>query len=194
LTGWHSHNEERLEHGVAALSLVEYLGSGHFVEATSENWESEFLQMAAYVLLTVFLRQRGSSESKSFSGDEAVDRDPRRDRDKPDAPYPVRRGGWLLLLYEWSLSLAFFLMFLLAFVGHVAGGLQLENDERALDGLAPVTLSDFLSSAEFWFQSLQNWQSEFLAVAAIVVLSIWLRQRGSPESKPVSAPHAQTGE
>jgi hypothetical protein len=85
-------------------------------------------------------------------------------------------------------------MFLLAFVGHVAGGLQLENDERALDGLAPVTLTDFLLSAEFWFQSLQNWQSEFLAVAAIVVLSIWLRQRGSPESKPVSAPHGQTGE
>jgi hypothetical protein len=146
------------------------------------------------VLLTVFLRQRGSSESKSFSGDEAVDRDPRRDRDKPGAPYPVRRGGWLLVLYEWSLSLAFFFMFLLAFVWHVAGGFRLENDERALDGLAQVTLTDFLSSAEFWFQSLQNWQSEFLAVAAIVVLSIWLRQRGSPESKPVSAPHEQTGE
>jgi hypothetical protein len=194
LTGWRSYNEERLQHGAAALSLGEYLGSGHFVEATSENWESEFLQMAAYVLLTVFLRQRGSSESKSFSGDEAVDRDPRRDRDNPDAPYPVRRGGWLLMLYEWSLSLAFFILFLLAFVWHVAGGFRLENDERALDGLAPVSLTDFLSSAEFWFQSLQNWQSEFLAVAAIVLLSIWLRQRGSPESKPVSAPHAQTGE
>jgi hypothetical protein len=194
LTGWHSHSEERLEHGAAALSLLEYLDSGHFVEATSENWESEFLQTEAYVLLTVFLRQRGSSESKSFSGDEAVDRDPRRDRDKPDAPYPVRRGGWLLVLYEWSLSLAFFVMFLLAFAWHVAGGFRLENEERALDGLAPVSLTDFLSSAEFWFQSLQNWQSEFLAVAAVVLLSIWLRQRGSPESKPVSAPHVQTGE
>ncbi len=194
LTGWHSHNEDRLEHGAPALSLVQYLGSGHFGEATSENWESEFLQMAAYVLLTVFLRQRGSAESKSFSSDEAVDRDPRRDRDKPDAPYPVRRGGWLLRLYEWSLTLAFLTMFLLAFAWHVAGGLRLENDERALDGRAPMSLSDFLSSADFWFQSLQNWQSEFLAVASMVLLSIWLRQRGSPESKPVSAPHAQTGE
>jgi len=194
LTGWNSHNEERLQSGAAALSLGEYLSSGHFAEATSENWESEFLQMAAYVLLTVFLRQRGSAESKSFSGEEAVDRDPRRDRNKPDVPYPVRRGGWLLALYEWSLSLAFFIMFLLAFAWHVAGGLRLENDERALDGLAPTSLSDFLSSAEFWFQSLQNWQSEFLAVAAIVLLSIWLRQRGSPEPNPVSAPHAQTGE
>jgi hypothetical protein len=99
-----------------------------------------------------------------------------------------------LVLYEWSLSLVFFIMFALAFAWHVAGGFRLENEERALDGLAPVTLSDFLSSAEFWFQSLQNWQSEFLAVASIVLLSIWLRQRGSPESKPVSAPHAQTGE
>jgi hypothetical protein len=194
LTGWRSHNGDRLEHGAPALSLADYLGSGHFGEATSENWESEFLQMAAYVLLTVFLRQRGSAESKSFTDDEAVDRDPRRDRDRADAPYPVRRGGWLLTLYEWSLSLVFLVLFLLAFAWHVAGGLRLENDERALDQLAPISLSDFLSSADFWFQSLQNWQSEFLAVAAIVLLSIWLRQRGSPESKPVSAPHEQTGE
>jgi len=194
ITGWDSHNQERLEQGAVALSLPSYLASGHFGEATSENWESEFLQMAAYVLFTVFLRQKGSAESKSLSGEEAVDRDPRLDRDKRDAPYPVRRGGWLLRLYEWSLSLAFFILFLAAFVWHMVGGYQLENDERALDGLPPIRFGEFVSSSEFWFQSLQNWQSEFLAVGAIVVLSIWLRQRGSPESKPVSAPHAQTGE
>ena len=194
ITGWHSHNQERLEQGAPALSLQSYLTSGHFGEATSENWESEFLQMAVYVLFTVFLRQKGSAESKALSGEEAVDRDPRLDRDKRDAPFPVRRGGWLLTLYEWSLSLAFFVLFLVAFIWHMAGGYKLENDERALDGLPPVTFGEFISSSEFWFQSLQNWQSEFLAVGAIVVLSIWLRQRGSPESKPVSAPHAQTGE
>ena len=194
LTGWQSHNEERLQQGAEALSLPSYLSSGHFGEATSENWESEFLQMAVYVLFTVFLRQKGSAESKSFSGEEAVDRDPRLDRNKRSAPYPVRRGGWLLRLYEWSLSLAFFILFLVAFVWHMAGGYRLENDERTLDGLPPITFGEFISSAEFWFQSLQNWQSEFLAVGAIVVLSIWLRQRGSPESKPVSAPHDQTGE
>jgi len=194
ITGWHSHNQERLQQGAAVLSLASYLGSGHFAEATSENWESEFLQMAAYVLFTVFLRQKGSAESKSLSGEEPVDRDPRLDRDKRDVPFPVRRGGWLLRLYEWSLSLAFFVLFLVAFVWHMAGGYKLENDERTLDGLAPITFGEFISSAEFWFQSLQNWQSEFLAVGAIVLLSIWLRQRGSPESKPVSAPHAQTGE
>ncbi len=91
-------------------------------------------------------------------------------------------------------SITFFLLFLVAFVWHMAGGYRLENDERLLDGLPPVTFGEFIFSAEFWFQSLQNWQSEFLAVGAIVLLSIWLRQRGSPESKPVSAPHAQTGE
>lgn len=194
LTGWHSHNQDRLQQGAVALSLPSYLTSGHFGEATSENWESEFLQMAAYVLFTVFLRQKGSAESKPLSGEEPVDRDPRLDRGKPDVPFPVRRGGWLLRLYEWSLSLAFFGLFLVAFVWHMTGGYKLENDERTLDGLSPMTFGEFISSADFWFQSLQNWQSEFLAVGAIVVLSIWLRQRGSPESKPVSAPHAQTGE
>jgi Domain of unknown function (DUF6766) len=194
LTGWQSHHEERHRAGASKLSLTQYLSSGHFGEATSENWESEFLQMAAYVLLTVFLRQKGSAESKAFSGDEPVDRDPRLDRNKPDAPLPVRRGGLLLKVYEYSLTLAFLVLFLMAFAWHVIGGLRLENDERALGGLPPISFSEFLSSSEFWFQSLQNWQSEFLAVGAIVLLSIWLRQRGSPESKPVSAPHGQTGE
>jgi hypothetical protein len=194
LTGWQSHSEERARAGAPELSLPQYLVSGHFAEATSENWESEFLQMAAYVLLTVFLHQKGSAESKSLSGKEPVDRDPRLDRNKPSVPYPVRRGGLLLKVYEYSLSLAFFVLFLLAFTWHIVGGLKLENDERTLDGLAPIGFCEFLSSSEFWFQSLQNWQSEFLAVGAIVLLSIWLRQRGSPESKPVSAPHEQTGE
>jgi hypothetical protein len=194
LTGWHSDNQERREEGAAVRSLASYLGSGHFAEATSENWESEFLQMAAYVWLTVFLRQKGSAESKSLSGTEKVDRDPRLDRDKPGVPYPVRKGGWLLRFYERSLSLAFLVLFFLAFAWHAFGGHVLENEQRAQKGLAPITIWEFVSSSEFWFQSLQNWQSEFLAVGAIVVLSIWLRQRGSPESKPVSAPHAETGE
>jgi hypothetical protein len=107
LTGWQSHNEDRNRAGAPELSLPQYLSSGHFAEATSENWESEFLQMAAYVLLTVFLRQKGSAESKSFSGNEPVDRDPRLDRNKPGVPFPVRRGGLMLLLYEYSLTVAF---------------------------------------------------------------------------------------
>jgi hypothetical protein len=116
MKSWLRHNS--LSVTVLSIFLVLLVGQcGHFGEATSEKGESEFRQMAASVLLTAFLRQRGSAESKSFSDDEAVDRDPRRDRDKPDAPYPIRRGGWLLTLYEWSLSVAFFIMFLVALLG-----------------------------------------------------------------------------
>ncbi|HET6222298.1 MAG TPA: DUF6766 family protein [Dongiaceae bacterium] len=192
LAGWLSSGEEIVRHGGGPQPFLAYLASGHFIEATAENLESEFLQMAAYVFLTVWLRQRGSAESKSLA-EEEVDRDPRLDCAKPDAPWPVRRGGWPLRLYENSLSLAFFALFAASFMWHVYGGLLLENQERRLHGEPTIGWSNELSSADFWFESLQNWQSEFFAVGCLVVLSIWLRQRGSPESKPVSAPHGRTG-
>lgn len=195
LTGERQFNEERELHGEPPLPLSVYLGSGHFLEATAENWESEFLQMAAYVFLTVWLFQRGSAESKSPDEPEEVDRDPRLADGKrlADAPWPVKRGGWVLRVYEHSLSLAFLLLFLLAFAAHAWGGLRLHNDEALAHGQAPQTLAHYLASSQFWFESLQNWQSEFLAILGMVVLSIFLRERGSPESKPVDAPHARTG-
>ena len=189
------HNDERRQHGESPLSMAEYLRSGHFWEATAENWESEFLQMAAYVLLTVALFQKGSSESKDPGRKEAVDRDPRgaRGRARAEAPWPVRRGGWILKLYEHSLSLAFLALFLVSFWIHAAGGARAHNAEELLHGGTALTVSEYLATSQFWFESFQNWQSEFLSLVAMVVLSIWLRQRGSPESKPVDAPHAQTG-
>ena len=195
LAGQHELNAERLEHGNVPLALPEYLRTGHFVEATAENWESEFLQMAAYVLLTVVLFQRGSSESKKPGGNDAVDRDPRQARGQrlADAPGPVRRGGWVLRLYEHSLSIAFLLLFLVSFVGHAIGGARAESEEQLAHGEPPVGILDYIQSSRFWFESFQNWQSEFLAIAAMVLLSIHLRERGSPESKPVDAPHSQTG-
>jgi hypothetical protein len=195
LAGRHELNAERIEHGIAPLALPEYLRTGHFVEATTENWESEFLQMAAYVLLTVVLFQKGSSESKKPGGNEAVDRDPRQARGRrlADAPGPVRRGGWALRLYEHSLSIAFLLLFLVSFVAHAIGGARAESEEQLAHGQPPVEILDYVQSARFWFESFQNWQSEFLAIAAMVLLSIHLRERGSPESKPVDAPHSQTG-
>lgn len=193
LTGWHSHNEERLQQGAEALSLPSYLSSGHFGEATSENWESEFLQMAAYVLFTVFLFQKGSAESKDPDKKEPVDRKP--DPHRKDAPGPVRRGGLALLLYRNSLSIALLLLFLLSFVLHAIGGARRYNDEQLAHAQNDVvTAFEYVTTSSFWFESLQNWQSEFLAVLAIVVLSIFLRQHGSPESKPVDAPHTETGE
>jgi len=194
-TGALQSNEERRSHGARELSLGEYLRSGHFWEATGENWESEFLQMAAYVLLTVGLYQKGSSESKKIDEPEAVDRDPRkvRGRHLDEAPGPVRRGGWVLAIYEHSLSIAFLLLFLLSFGIHAVGGAHAHNAEEALHGGAPQSVLEYMGTSTFWFESLQNWQSEFLALFSMVVLSIFLRQRGSPESKPVDAPHSQTG-
>jgi hypothetical protein len=181
------------DHGDRPPAYGEYLTSGGFVEATFENWESEFLQMAAYVMFTVRLRQKGSAESKKLEGREEVDADPRLVRDRENAPWPVRRGGFVLTLYEHSLGIAFALLFLLSFVAHALGGAADYSKERLLHGGTPVSMLQYLGTSRFWFESFQNWQSEFLAVGSIVVLSIFLRQRGSPESKPVAAPHSQTG-
>jgi len=193
LVGHEQHNEEQRQHGQPTISLVEYLKSSEFVEATTENWESEFLQMGAYVVLTSFLFQRGSSESKKIGETEPVDRDPRKSQSKRNVPWPVRRGGWVLRLYANSLSLAFLCLFLTSFILHAISGARARNDEALLHGEPGISTLQYLHSAQFWFESFQNWQSEFLAIAAMVVLSIFLRQQGSPESKPVDAPHAQTG-
>lgn len=192
-TGMLEENDERVQHDEAPISYVEYLGTGGFLEATMENWESEFLQMGVYVLFTVFLFQKGSSESKPLDNDDPVNRDPRKAKHKRDAPGPVRKGGGVLRLYENSLSLAFIALFAISFVLHALGGTRDYNEERASHGEAPISLADYLTGSRFWFESFQNWQSEFLAIWAMVVLSIFLRQRGSPESKPVDAPHSQTG-
>jgi hypothetical protein len=191
--GHHEYNQERRDHGEATVTTAQYLSSGHFIEATAENWESEFLQMAAYVLLTVRLFQKGSSESKKLDEPEPVDRDPRLSRHKKDVPGPVRKGGVILVLYENSLALAFGVMFLLSIGLHAVGGSLLHNEELRQHGQPPESLWEYVSGSTFWFESFQNWQSEFLALLAMVLLSIALRQRGSPESKPVDAPHSQTG-
>lgn len=192
VAGWLDHNNDLQEHGAAAVSITSYAASGDFLEVTTENWESEFLQMFIYVVFTVFLYQRGSSESKPLDKPSEVDEDPRLHRDRADAPAPVRRGGWMLRLYEHSLSLAFLGLFLASFVLHAIGGQAAYNEEQQQHRGETLSLAQYFTSSRFWFESLQNWQSEFLAIGAMVVLSIYLRQRGSPESKPVAAPHAET--
>ena len=193
LTGWRSEVADATQHGQAAVSFWTYLTTSHFYEATFENWESEFLQMGAFVLLTVYLVQRGSGESKQET-DDPRDEDPRRHRDDPDAPWPVRRGGAWLYLYERSLLIAFAVLFSASFVGHAIAGAHEYTAEQHEHGQPGVGAWQFVRSAEFWFQSFQNWQSEFLAVGTIVVLTVFLRQRGSAESKPVHAPHHTTGD
>jgi hypothetical protein len=193
LTGHHAFNAGQADHGEPAVSLGTYLGDGHFWEALFENWESEFLQMAAYILLTIYLVQRGSSESKDPDEHPPVDDDPREADLREPVPWPVRRGRVWLVLYENSLLIAFIVLFLLSILGHALAGTAEFNSELEQHGQATVSVWGYVSSSQFWYESFQNWQSEFLAVFAIVTLSIWLRQRGSPESKPVAASHASTG-
>jgi hypothetical protein len=193
IAGHREYNDEQLEHGQPETTYREYLGSAHFWEATTENWESEFFQIFFYVVLTAFLFQKGSAESKKLDEPEPVDRDPRASRDRPDAPWPVRRGGLVLTLYEHSLSLAFLLLFLVAISLHAVSGASDYNQEQAEHGQPPVSALQYVGTSRFWFESFQNWQSEFLSIALVVVLSIFLRQRGSPESKPVDSPHSETG-
>ena len=194
LTGVQTYNAEQAEHGDDVVSLLGYLGTGEFAEATFENWESEFLQMGMYVVLTVYLFQRGSSESKPPEGGADQDEDPREHADDPAAPWPVRRGGWVLKAYEHSLAGLFFALFLGSWLLHAVGGARAYSEEELAHGGSPVTVAEYVTTSQFWFESFQNWQSEFLAVAAIVGASVYLRERGSPESKPVAAPHDDTGD
>ena len=189
ITGFKVYNEELQEMNLAPLTMGEYLRSGHFIEATFENWESEFLQMGLYVLLTIGLRQKGSSESKKLYEKEEVDREP---QPKKDAPWPVQEGGMFLKIYKNSLTIAFFILFFITFYLHALGGAEVYNIEQQDQGKETVTTLGYMATSQFWFESFQNWQSEFLSIVSIVVLSIFLRQKGSPESKPVDAPNSET--
>jgi hypothetical protein len=192
-TGFAEYNAEQQAHGRPVVTLNAYLTTGHPWEALFENWESEFLQMAVFVLLTTFLIQKGSPESRRPGAKELADADPRDFAHDPEAPWPVRRGGWILRLYEHSLGLAFILLFLLSWTGHALGGFSEYASDQALHHEAHPTFTDYVTSSRFWFESFQNWQSEFLAIASMVWLAVYLRQRWSPESKPVHAPHSETG-
>lgn len=194
VTGWQNYNEGQQEHGAPAVSLTDYLATPSFGEAIFENWESEFLQMGAYVVLTVMLVQRGSSESKDPDKAEPVDEDPKSKSKDPHAPWPVRQGGLALALYENSLAIALFALFFASFALHVVNGAADYSADQIAHGAKAVTVADYLTSSRLWFESFQNWQSEFLSVGALIVLSIFLRQKGSPESKPVAASHTSTGE
>ena len=186
--GFRVDQADRLEHHKKLVSPLDYLGSGAFVSSLLENWEIEFLQIAVFVVLTVFLRQKGSSESRPFV-------------DPPDetyplqaSPWPVRRGGVWLQLYEHSLSVALFALFGVCFVGHLFASWRHHHQDLVRHGQVGPTLAEHLTSSEFWFESLQNWQSEFVSITALVLLSIYLREKDSSQSKDVAAPHSHTGE
>jgi hypothetical protein len=191
ITGLEEHNDETVELGGHSLSMSQYLISGHFLQSTFENWESEFLQMALFLIMSMFLYQKGSSESKDPDKQEDVDREPNPRRKK--VPWPVKKGGIILAIYKHSLCYAFTLLFLLSFILHWYGSLKDYNEQQILKNKPTETAMNYLSNSRLWFESFQNWQSEFLSIFAIVFLSIFLREKGSPQSKPVDAPDSQTG-
>jgi hypothetical protein len=150
--------------------------------------------MGLFVVLTAMLYQRGSSESKHIEEPEPSDADPRASRDAPDAPWPVRAGGAALAIYRHSLSLALFALFGVSFVLHAIGGAREFSEEQLAHGGRPVTTLQYAVSSRFWFESFQNWQSEFMSVAVLVLLTVWLREQGSAQSKPVAASMRATGQ
>jgi len=192
LTGWQVALEDAARHGQPAIDLGGYAASPQFIATVFENWESEFLQMAAYVVLTAMLVQRGSAESKD--PDEGPrDRDLDAKAHDQQAPAILRRGTFWRALYSRSLGIVLGLLFLLSFVLHWVASARAAAEEALEHGDTAQTILAYLGDAQLWFESFQNWQSEFLSTAVLVVLSIFLRQRESPESKPVAAPHRQTG-
>ena len=158
LAGWFSFNHDQKDHQQPAISYAAYLKSGHFFEAIFENWESEFLQMGMYVVLTAYLVQKGSSESKPIDRPSPQDADPYDSQDHADAPWPVRHGGWILKIYQNSLSGMFFILFLGSLALHAVGGAKAYSADQVAHGGTPVTFWEYLGTSQFWFESMQNWQ------------------------------------
>jgi hypothetical protein len=192
LTGWRVENEELLRHGEQPIGAIAFLGDPQFLSTLFENWESEFLQMAVFVVLTAMLFQKGSAESED---PEEGWRDGRLShiRGTDESPTSLRKGPAIRWLYAHSLGIVLALLFVASFLLHWIFSAKLAAEEAAMHGDTAQSLWQFLASPQLWFESFQNWQSEFMSTAVLVVLSIWLRQMNSPESKRVTAPHSKTG-
>lgn len=192
LAGWRVDLQNALRHGENGASLWAYVASPQFLSSVFENWESEFLQMAAYVVLTAILIQRGSSESRDPDAP-ARDADLKGASRQPGAPSVLRWGAFARAVYSRSLGLALGLLFVLSFVIHWTQSARVAAEEALAHGEAPISTLAYLVDPQLWFESFQNWQSEFLSTAVLVVLSIFLRHKGSPESKPAGAANSETG-
>ena len=188
-------NQQQLSSGMEPVGLGRYLTSASFAADVSENWQSEYLQFFLYILLTVWLVQKGSPESKK-PGEQGLDSDEEQKVGAyatEDSPAWARRRGFRLALLSNSLGLVMGLIFVASWLTQSIAGAAAYNEEQLRDLQAPVTWAQYLAEPDFWNRTLQNWQSELLAVASMVILSIYLRQRGSPESKPFGSPHDATG-
>ena len=192
--GLHNYNAELAEHGDPAISWWHYLVSPDFGGAVMENWQSEFLQFSLFIAATIWLLQKGSNESKPLS-DAGLESD---ERQRVGRHTPAGGPGWAKAddlrtrIYENSLLIVMTAIFFATWFGQSLNNWRVFNEEQAAHDASPVSWGRYLLDPDFWEKTLQNWQSEFLAVGTLVVFSIYLRQRGSPESKPVGAPHDET--
>lgn len=195
VAGWHAFNEEQVGEQLGTIGFWDYLLSTDFAVAVSENWQSEFLQFLLYLLATVWLLQRGSPESKELdrAGRESDEDQLVGPHARADSPRWARVGGWRTRLYSTSLALVVGAIFVASWAVQSVTGRAAYNEHRLQQLQDPLSWGGYVTAADFWERTLQNWQSEFLAVGAFAVLAIFLRQRGSPESKPVGAPHSATG-
>lgn len=195
LTGQALFNEEQIAAGLNEISLAQYVTSSSFAVDVSENWQSEYLQFLLYIFATIWLVQKGSPESKELhrSGRESDKDQLVGEHSNAKSPAWAKANGWRRTLFSNSLGLTMGLIFLLSWLVQSIAGNSAYNEEQLKNFQAPASWSEYLVSPEFWNRTLQNWQSEFLAVGSMVVLSIYLRQRGSPESKPVGSAHDDTG-
>jgi hypothetical protein len=193
--GQHSYNAEQLEHGDEAVSWFDYVLSPDFGGDVLENWQSEFLQFTLFILATVWLVQKGSNESKQLDsvGLESKQAQKLEGYASEDAPRWAKQGDFRRVLYENSLVLAMTTLFMFMWLGQSLNNWRAFNAERREHDERTVSWGSYLLDPDFWDRTLQNWQSEFLAVGTMAVFTIYLRQRGSPESKPVGAPHDETG-
>ena len=189
-------NDEREQAGQPAISLWDHVTSSRFAVDVTENWQSEYLQFLLYILATIWLVQVGSPDSKKVGeeGPESDEAELTGRHAPPDAPRPVRSGGIIGVLYSRSLGLAFGLVFVVSWLAQSIAGRVAYNQEQQLQGSDErLTWGEYVLSPDFWDRTLQNWQSEFLAVGSITIFAVYLRQRGSSESKPVGEPHTTTG-
>ena len=196
IAGHADFNNQQLSDGGQTVSFGAYLVSSDFGVDVAENWQSEYLQFFLYIFATVWLVQRGSPESKPITkiGTES-DEDQLLGRfTTADSPPWARAGGWRTTVFARSLGLVMVGIFLLSWLAQSIAGVSAFNSGQLAQLQDPITWLDYLGNPDFWSRTLQNWQSEFLAIGSMAVLSVYLRQRGSPESKPVGAPHATTDE
>jgi hypothetical protein len=195
LSGHALFNEEQMTSGLEEISFGQYLLSSNFAVDVAENWQSEYLQFLLYILATIWLVQKGSPESKELNAS-SIGSDAEQlvgEHSNPRSPKWARISGWRRTLYSNSLGLTMGLIFLLSWLAQSIAGNSAYNEDQIKNFERPLSWTQYVASAEFWNRTLQNWQSEFLAVGSMVVLSIYLRQRGSPESKPVGSAHDDTG-